>query len=151
MFKHLLVPLDGSHLSEAALPAAMALATKFNSDITLLRIAQPPYIPSHTSGKTYADLMVNMRQDTRKAVKSYLKEHKGSLRQQGYTVHAHFVEGESPAQSILDVAEGRDIDTIVMSTHGRGGVARWVYGSVADKVLRHATIPVLLIRAEQAL
>ena len=51
MFKHLLVPLDGSHLSEAALPAAMELAAKFNSDITLLRIAQPPYIPSHTNGK----------------------------------------------------------------------------------------------------
>ncbi len=151
MFKHILVPLDGSHLAEAALPATMELAAKFNSEITLLRITQPPYIPSHTSGQIYADLMINMRQEAQKIAEAYLKGQKGSLRQQGFIVNTLVVQGESPAMAILDVAEGQNIDTIVMSTHGRGGIARWVYGSVADKVLRHADMPILLVRAKEIL
>jgi nucleotide-binding universal stress UspA family protein len=149
MFRHILVPLDGSHLAEAALPAACELASKFNGEITLLRITVPPFFFSHGDGRVYADLVVTMRQENRAEAQAYLSAHKGSLRQQGSIVRTLIFEDESPANAILDVVEGRNMDIVVMSTHGRGGVARWVYGSVADKVLRHSHVPVLLIRATE--
>jgi len=149
MFKHILVPLDGSRLAEAALPAACKLASKFDGEITLLRVTAPPFFLSHGDGRAYADLLVTMRQENRAEAEAYLNAHKGSLRQQGYIVHIQVFEDESPANAILGVVEGQDMDTVVMSTHGRGGIARWVYGSVADKVLRHSHVPVLLIRSRE--
>jgi nucleotide-binding universal stress UspA family protein len=149
MFKHLLGPLDGSHLAEAALPAAMELAAQFNSEITLLRVTRVPYIATGMDGTSYADLIVNLRQQEHDEAEAYLRRIKGYLRQQGYIVHHDVLENEGIAQTILGVAEGHNIDTIVMSTHGRGGISRWMFGSVADKVLRQADIPVVLIRATE--
>lgn len=149
MFKHLLVPLDGSHLAETALPAALELAARFDSEITLLRVTHAPYIATNLGGTAYADLLLALRQQTHDEAMAYLKGHQGSLRQQGYKVHIHTCEGEPTAEIILDVAAGIGVDTIIMSTHGRGGVSRWVFGSVADKVLRRADVPVVLIRARE--
>ncbi len=150
MFNHLLVPLDGSHLAEAALPAATELASKFNSKMTLVWVIQPPHlIMTAANGSVYAQLLTEMRNQSEQDAQSYLRNHKGSLRQQGYDVQAVVVEGENVADALLDVAADRAIDTIVMSTHGRGGISRWVFGSVADKVLRQAEVPVLLIRAKE--
>lgn len=150
MFNHILVPLDGSHLAEAALPATLELAHKFNSKITLVWVIQPPHlIMTAANGSIYAQLLVEMREQSEQDAHNYLRSHQGSLRQQGYVVHIKITEGENVADSLLEVAEGHDIDTIVMSTHGRGGISRWVFGSVADKVLRQAKVPVLLIRAKE--
>jgi nucleotide-binding universal stress UspA family protein len=147
MFKHLLLPLDGSPLGEMALPAALELATHFDSEITLLQVVRPPYIATHVGGGAYAEMILGLRDLARAEATAYLKGHQGSLRQQGHRVHAHLSEGESVAELIVDAAASLDVDTIVMSTHGRGGLGRWVYGSVADKVLRSACVPVLLVRA----
>lgn len=150
MFNHLLIPLDGSHLAEAALPAATELASKFNSKITLVWVIQPPHlIMTAANGSVYAQLLTEMRNQSEQDAHSYLRSHKGTLRQQGYDVEAMVVEGENIADALLDVAIERTIETIVMSTHGRGGISRWVFGSVADKVLRQADVPVLLIRAKE--
>ena len=149
MFKHILVPLDGSFLAEAALPPALALAAKFGGEITLLRVTSMSTIYYADPYGGGAELLVEMRQQARAETAEYLKARKGELRQQGYIVHTQALEGESPADAILDVAESQHVDTIVMSTHGRGGLARWVYGSVADKVLRHADVPILLVRAKE--
>jgi len=150
MFNHLLLPLDGSPLAEAALPAAMELASKFNSTITLVWVIQPPHlIMTAANGSVYAQLLTEMRHQSEQDAQSYLRRHQGSLRQQGYSVQAIVTEGENIADALLDVATNREVDTIVMSTHGRGGLSRWVFGSVADKVLRQAEVPVLLIRAKE--
>jgi nucleotide-binding universal stress UspA family protein len=149
MFKHILVPLDGSHRAEAALPVACELASKFDGEITLLQVTPPPFFLSHADGRAYADLLVTMRQENRAEAQAYLNAHKGSLRQQGYIVHTVVLEDESPANAILGVVEGQNMDVVVMSTHGRSGVARWVYGSVAGNVLHHSHVPVLLIRARK--
>lgn len=150
MFKHLLVPLDGSHLAEAALPAAMELAAQFDSQITLLRIIQPTHlIMTAADGSLYTDLLTELRQQTETDARQYLHSHLNKLRQQGYRVEMQLNEGEAVAENILETAERKNADTIVMSTHGRGGISRWVFGSVADRVLRQATIPVLLIRAHE--
>lgn len=150
MFKRILIPLDGSRLAEAALPAALELASKFDSQVTLLRVVQPPQLLlTHTDGSVYAELLTSLRQQADEEAGLYLKALQNSLRQQGYRVQAHVTEGEPVAEVILEVVTGLGCDMIVMSTHGRGGISRWVFGSIADKVLRQANVPVLLIRASE--
>lgn len=149
MFKHLLVPLDGSYLAEAALPAALELASRFDSEITLLRVTRTPYFTTSVSGSAYAELLINLRNQTHQEAVDYLKTHQRALRQQGFKVHTHITEGEPVAEIVLDVADGLDVDTIVMSTHGRGGMSRWVFGSVADRILQQARVPVVLLRAQE--
>jgi nucleotide-binding universal stress UspA family protein len=147
MFQHLLVPLDGSELAEQALPPASALAKQFNAEITLLRVIQPPYVATHISGSAYGEVIGSLRRIAYEEGLTYLKEWQSKLRQEGYRVHIHMVEGDDVAGIILNLIGTLETDTVVMSTHGRGGISRWVYGSVADKVLRAATAPILLIRA----
>lgn len=149
MFKHLLIPLDGSQLAEAALPAALELAARFNSELTLLQVVRPPYISANLGGAAYSELLLKMREAANEEAQIYLKAQQGSLRQQGYIVHVHQMEGDGVAEAIMDAVQGLSIDAIVMSTHGRGGIRRWVFGSVADKVLQRALVPVLLIRTHE--
>ncbi len=150
MFQHLLVPLDGSHLAEVAIPAALEIARRFDSQITLVRVVRPPQITlATTEGAVFTELLNDLRQQEIQEATTYLKSMQGSLRQQGYVVHTHLIEGEPIADLILEVAEGLDVDGIVMSTHGRSGLSRWVFGSVAEKVLRGAAVPVVLIRAKE--
>jgi nucleotide-binding universal stress UspA family protein len=148
MFKRILVPLDGSHLAEVALQAACELAAHFEGEITLLRVTSTPLVFSQIDGNTNAELLVTMREHNRKEAEEYLIGMKGSLRQQGYIVHTQLLEDEGPADAILATVDAQSMDIVVMSTHGRGGVARWVFGSVADRVLRQSPVPVLLMRAE---
>jgi nucleotide-binding universal stress UspA family protein len=148
MFEHILLPLDGSELAEQALPPALKLAERFDAQITLLRVIQPPYVATHISGSAYGEVINSLRRIAYEEGMSYLKRQQAALKEQGCEVHLHMVEGDDVAGIILNLIGSLEIDTVVMSTHGRGGISRWVYGSVADKVLRAATVPILLIRAK---
>lgn len=149
MFKHLLVPLDGSLLAEAALPVAVEIASRFDSDLTLLRVTRPPAVASSMGQPVYAERLGELRDWACEEATGYLKQIQNTLRQQGYKVQIHVTEGEPAADVILETAAGFGIDTIVMSTHGRSGISRWVFGSVADRVLRQSNIPVLIVRANE--
>ncbi len=151
MFKHLLVPLDGSKLAELALPMANALAIQFNSRITLLQVVPMPYAVGfgHEFSGAYSNLN-SINQDLKREAAAYMEEKRQALHKAGIEVDAQLVMGQSPAEAILTAVNELDADTIVMSTHGRGGVMRWVFGSVADKVLRHAEVPILLARVPVA-
>jgi nucleotide-binding universal stress UspA family protein len=144
-FKHILVPLDGSKLAESALPDAFALARLSQAQVTLLQVLPPVehvvnIDPNHP---IYVDEQwASQRIEAREYLKSV-------CRRMGYnpmTVQLE-VEMGAVAETIIDYAHSRPIDLIVMATHGRSGLQRWVYGSVADKVLRGADLPVLLVRA----
>lgn len=148
MFNHILIPLDGSKLAETALPVALEVAQKFDSEITLLRVVLPPHVVSHTTGAAYASLITGLREIAFEEAEIYLKAQQDALRQQGYRIHSQIVDGEPVADIILDAAETLAVDLIVMCTHGRSGVSRWVFGSVADRILRQAAIPILLVRAQ---
>lgn len=147
MFNNILVPLDGSHLAEAALPVAMELASRFDSEITLMRVTRPPYVATSVGGSAYAEMLVEMREQLQSEANHYLRRLQATLRQQGHRVHTYVVEGDSAAERILEASLRFDINVIVMSTHGRSGISRWVFGSVADRVLQRSHVPVLLIRA----
>jgi nucleotide-binding universal stress UspA family protein len=144
-FKRILVPLDGSPLAERALPVAMVLAEKFDSQIILLQVVNVPALVmnpiEYGSGYWWVEAVAELRAEA----ENYLKDKEAALREEGYNVWTLVQENE-PAQEIIDTANDEKVDLIVMSTHGRGGVARWTFGSVADKVARHCSCPVLLVR-----
>jgi len=82
-----------------------------------------------------------------KAAREALEVEAESLRADGFTVEVETLTGANPAEGILDFAQKAQVDVVAMATHGRGGVARLVLGSVADKVIRGGNTPVLLHRA----
>lgn len=145
-FKRILVPLDGSPLAERALPAALALAQKFGSQIILLRVLD---IPVPTPPTSHPEVTIGWvreaRQQARQEAQSYLEAVQGELDRQAAKTRI-LLRDTAPAEDILDVAGAEDIDLIIMSSHGRGGLARWTFGSIAEKVARHSPCPVLLIR-----
>lgn len=144
MFTHLLVPLDGSELAEIALPMAQAVAKRFGSKVTLVRAVHlPPYIGD---GLDFTDLYTNLDQTMQQEAREYLEQKQKALETAGVAVNYHLVVGEPPADAILLAADELGADAIVMSTHGRSGMMRWVFGSVADRVLQRARVPILLSR-----
>lgn len=142
MFKKLLVTLDGSELSERAIEPAMEIARAFHSQLLFLRV---PVIETQAAmaygmGIPYEGELKRSQDEA----DSYLYGWQTSLLGSGVSVRTEVVSG-SPAEVILDVAGAEHIDLIVMSTHGRSGLSRLMYGSVAESVLRGSHIPVLLI------
>jgi nucleotide-binding universal stress UspA family protein len=150
MFKHILVPLDDSEAGERALAAAQALAQVGGSHVTLLHavsMLNPAYtaLPYPLSIEVYGEMV---EAETHKA-EIYLKGIEERLRKCGLEqVKVKVVDGEAGAV-ITEVAQEVGADLIVMSTHGRTGIARAVLGSVADAVVRHGSVPVLLVSHHQ--
>jgi nucleotide-binding universal stress UspA family protein len=126
-----LVPLDGSDLAEAVLPVAAELVRRLGGEIVLFRA----FIPEAKSERL-----------TAWEAREYLEHRKQVLTEQGVAVGIASQRGEA-AEEIIGYAGAHGVDAILMSTHGRGGIARWALGSVADRVLRAAPAPVLLRRA----
>ena len=147
MYKKLLVPLDGSTLAEAALSHAERIAQQFDSEIVLLRVIVSPYTIV-APDLVLAGTELNLPQLDAQA-RQYLQEVAGRLEQNGLTVRTEVCE-VPVADASLDYAQTLDIEMIVMSTHGRSGVSRWVYGSVAERVLQGASCPILLLRTQDS-
>ena len=142
MYKKILVPLDGSEVAEAVLPHVERLAKDNDAEIVLLRVAVNPAFEFALSDPAIAAKVVS---DLEEESKQYMSAMEARLKGQGFKVTSDIVEG-GVANAILREAEERGVDLIAMSTHGRSGVARWLIGSVADKVVRASPLPVLLVR-----
>ena len=149
MFKRIMVPLDGSVLAEAAIQQALILAGQFDAELVLLRVVTPQHVSVHFDGASYAEMLGQLRAYAKDESTTYLQNLQRELAERGYKVRMLIVEDDFVAEAILEQVEVEAIDVIVMSTHGRGGIRRWVFGSIADKVLRQADIPVMLIRATE--
>jgi nucleotide-binding universal stress UspA family protein len=146
MYKKMLAPLDGSELSECILEhiRAIALGCKV-SKVVLLRVVEP--IPSSAyaaSAELGEDWVAKAEEKDQAYAREYLAKLAGKLKKEGIAVETATARG-LPAYEILDYAKKNAVDIIVMSTHGRSGITRWVMGSVADRVLRRAAVPVLII------
>jgi nucleotide-binding universal stress UspA family protein len=144
MFKRILIPLDGSAMAEQALPYAIAQAEHFAALLILLRVVEP--LP-HVRGMSAADIDSIKRQTSERA-QEYLDRLVDSARDEGISVRATTVEGR-PNVTILQFAEQNQVDLIVICSRGRSGLSRWLMGSVADRVVRGAAVPVLLVRARK--
>ncbi|NUQ37497.1 MAG: universal stress protein [Caldilineales bacterium] len=150
MFSKILVPLDGSPLAERALPYAISLAQKYGAEIHLLQVIATP--AWSWQGEMVAESpelieMVKQRELTRAA--AYLSDQEQAIQAQGIKAAAFAVQSQLIDQAIIDVCVQEGCDAIVMSTHGLTGLSRLFLGSVAERVVRQSTAPVLLIRASR--
>jgi nucleotide-binding universal stress UspA family protein len=143
--KHMLIPLDGSELAEGILAPALDLARLSEARVTLLRIVLPvPFvIAPHAAGPSFDEIGAAQ---SRESAAQHLNRVAGLLRSQGTQVATDAVFHTVPALGILDYAATHAVDIIAMATRGRGGWSRVALGSVADKVMRGTTMPVLLHR-----
>lgn len=148
MYQHILVPLDGSRFAEIALPHALEMASKFDSKITLVRVVTPPNVITEDMVDGTGELVIKIEGVWRDEAKDYLQAQAGSIRQQGYEVKTDVRLSADIAGAILDAVQAHNADVVIMSTHGRSGLGRWLFGSVAQKVLQHAPVHTLLIRAK---
>ena len=148
MYQTILVPLDGSKRAEAILPYVEDLASSRKSKVILLQVIEPstttisPYdmVPYYDT-----ELAARIVEEA----KTYMAAQQAALQEKGIDVEALVAQG-SVVRSILDVAEQKNVDLVAMASHGRSGVGRVFYGSVAAGVLHAADRPLLLIRADSA-
>lgn len=138
-FKRILVPLDGSELAERALIPALALASAMLAKLYLIRVAIP--LTLNLDPQLYQRIL-EMRHDD---AAHYLRSIQSRFQSSAEEIETQVVTGRA-ANSIINFAQEKKIDLIVMSSHGRSGVDRWVYGSVADKVLHNVCCAKLVIR-----
>jgi nucleotide-binding universal stress UspA family protein len=144
MYKRVLIPLDGSALAEQALPHAIAQARHSQAELILIKVLEP--FP-HARGMSLRDLK-RIEQQVSSWADEYLKRLAADLRQQDIPVQTVIIGGR-PHVEIPQFAETNQVDLIVMSTRGQSGLSRWLMGSVADRVVRGAMVPVLLVRTRK--
>jgi nucleotide-binding universal stress UspA family protein len=141
MYKKILVPLDGSELARKALDHAEKLAKTFNAEIILFQVV--PFLPIYGSPELVTPLIVDEKQ--RESAEKYLINLAEELKKRGLKVTAMVRTGQQVAVEIIDFAKETGVDLIVMCTHGRSGITRWVLGSVTHKVLTRTETPILLL------
>lgn len=144
MIKRILVPLDGSKLGEKAVPYAELLAQKLGAELILVHVLQAALVTSdHGASALYSPQVLAEE----KEVTLYLNSIRGQLRGLNVTTHIAVLSGRSVSEAIVDLSRQESVDMIVMSSHGRSGLNRWLYGSVASRVVEQASCPVFLVRA----
>jgi universal stress protein A len=139
---HVLVPLDFSTYAEQALDYAIALAQKLQARVTLLHVIQPLAIVNVEGGLWPTSTFL---QDLEAAVTRDMEGYLARVTAAGLEGEMVVVHGV-PFQEILDTAKARQVDLIIMGTHGRTGLTHVFLGSVAEKVVRLAPCPVLVAR-----
>lgn len=147
MYQTILVPLDGSKRAERILPYVEELAQNFGSTLILLQIVEPIFagVSPYDSGSVFITNEVERR--TREA-NEYLTSLRGSLRDRKIEAQTQ-VEFGPVAATILDVADEHNVELIALASHGRSGLARVFYGSVAAGILNRADRALLIIRAQE--
>ena len=142
MYTNILVPLDGSRFAETVLPHAIALASKFDCKVTLVKVFEIPQVYQSAANK---DVLMDIHQAAVKDSSDYLDEVKDKLIAEGLKVEVNFIEGDNVPILLLEAIEESKADLVVMSTHGRSGLDRWRFGSVAQRIVRHSSVPIVLI------
>ena len=140
----ILMPTDFSEPSQRALEYATSLASRLGTSIHLLHVVYFPLEAAASPEGYWVDL-TGVRNQMRTEAESQIKTLAASL--QGIKVTTQVVEGTSPARAIVQAAKERPAQMIVMGTHGRGGVSHLLLGSVAERVVRTATCPVMTVSA----
>jgi nucleotide-binding universal stress UspA family protein len=155
MFSKILVPLDGSELSEKALAMAQTLASSSDTSLYLLQvISLEPALDARRGSSGESITVLEMAQDAARRLievqtargKAYLEGLAMQLQKAGIHVTTVLREGAAD-ENIVEYAKEQDIDLIVMSTHGRSGFKRFFVGSVTDRVIRSGETPVLVLPA----
>jgi nucleotide-binding universal stress UspA family protein len=155
MYSKILVPLDASKLSEGSLDHVKNIVQgNPGIEVILMTVHKPInqiFAGEYLTGEI-AQILENEREkqdkELEQKLETYLTETAGLLMKQGITVKTHVAHPEPPKsipEMILDYAEANKVDLIIMTTHGRSGIKRWAFGSVAGKLIHISKIPVLII------
>ena len=148
LISRLLIPLDGSDLSRLALPVGEELAVKLKASITLFQMARILMMYENGTGTNivYANY-AQFDEDEKKRVEAEMSVFDEDLKARGLDVTHIVTSGVDAATDTIETEKKIDADLVVMSTHGRSGLSRWVLGNVAERVLRHGEAPLLLVHA----
>jgi universal stress protein A len=144
MFKRILVPMDFSAPSDAALDYARSMATRFDASLHLLHVAEDPYRAVY-SAEVFVPEIEGLRDEILGDAIGRLKDRLRASDVNELHATADAIIG-TPAGCIAEYAAAHEIDLIVMGTHGRGGMSHLLMGSVAERVVRTAPCPVLTVR-----
>jgi nucleotide-binding universal stress UspA family protein len=146
MYKRALVPLDGSPFAEAIIPFVMDIAGPLDMEVMLLRAIQPrPPQVYESSRHVVMDDVEALEAEAR----AYLAPLAAELKERGVRARVAVHRGD-PTEQIVQTARDVGADLIAMTTHGRGGIGKLLFGSVAEEVLRQAHVPVLMMRMTPA-
>ena len=140
MFRRILVPLDGSELAEKALKKALEIAKSYGSTLHLARVVPLIGLYGEYSSVAFIETLQRMRDKSQ----SYLNRKLDELSAEKLRVDATVLVG-NPATRVVELAEEREVDLIVVSSQGRTGLARWYFGSTAEDIARRSSLPVLLL------
>jgi nucleotide-binding universal stress UspA family protein len=150
MYKKIMVPLDGSQLAECIFPhlEIVVKGCQIAPEVVLVQVVEPITIPYGRYVSQYSSMeqikTFQTHQETE--AKEYLDKTITYLRSIGINAKTDIIHGKA-SEALSDYANKNKIDLVVMATHGRSGVSRFVWGSVADRLLRSLCVPVLMVRA----
>ena len=146
-----MVPLDGSELAECVLSHVQTFIKEYKiKNVVFVRVVEPfrdHYIPA--TGIYDVEVFQKVESERKADAEDYLNQIVNKLKHEETNLQTEVLTG-SVSDCLCDYAESNDIDLILIATHGRSGVSRWVRGSVADKVLRSSNAPVLMVRAPES-
>ena len=150
MYRHILIPTDGSELAEHAVRNGLSLAKSVGAKITVIIVEEPfdwLSVPeTRTSQRQALDKLAEHKEQVEKHTANVLSRAADAAKQAGVRCDTMRVANASPYQAIIATASDRGCDLIAMTSHGRGGLSAVVLGSVTNKVLTHTKIPVLVYR-----
>jgi len=148
VYDRILVPLDGSQLAECVLPHVESIAKGCGvAVVTLLRVVESHNLPTGQGGWLPSpEEVAQVEAQSEKEAKDYLGKLARRLQYNSAKVKTEVIKGRA-AEAIADYATKSQADLIIVATHGRSGVSRWVWGSVAERILRSSCVPVLMVRA----
>ena len=151
MYNKIMVPLDGSDMAECVIPHVEAVGSGFNSaEVVLVRVVDPVRLPVSVPAQGNFGFTEKDRQQLeakrKKAANDYLEKMADNLGIPNSVFSCVVLEG-NPANMLADYATKNAVDLIVLASHGRSGVSRWLMGSVAERVVRTSCVPVMMVRA----
>jgi len=147
MFRKILVCLDGSSLAEQVLPYATEVAQRFGSRVVLLQVIHLPASFAAAAAQGGEKILAEEVGRLAGEARAYLEGVAAPLREKGLEVEAAALEG-TPSEAIVIYARENEVDLIAIGTHGRKSLGRLIFGSVADHVLKHSSIPVLTVKPQ---
>ncbi|MEI6186579.1 MAG: universal stress protein [Dehalococcoidia bacterium] len=145
MYQKIMVPLDGSQVAECVIPHIETIAGKADTNVELVTVIEPLEIPTRGQIAISDDEIKQIDAEGKKEAHKYLDQVCLRLKQAGVNARVVLLTGRA-ADSLVRYANNNDVDLIIMATHGRSGISKMFWGSVAEKILRATTIPVLLIK-----
>ena len=147
MYQHIMVPLDGSELAECVLPHVRTIALGCDVvKVTLVRVVESLHIRGGLETRIPPEEKQRLEKGSMDKARDYLEHIVKSLKEEGVAAQSEVLHGDV-VDKLIDYANMNGVDLIIVSTHGRSGVSRWVWGSVTDRILRAACVAVTMSRA----